>query len=98
MKRKASLQPWNRRRKGPIVVSGNLSPPYPDFSVLRYGIYLRPLLRRARAGNIRAIEGIGVIPAPDATRALIDLTPDLRPEVVRRAAGALTWRLPAALG
>ena len=80
------------------VVSGNLSPPYRDFSVMRYAIYLPPLLRRARAGNIAAIQGIGVIPTPDATWALIDLTQDLRPEVVRRAAEALTSRLPPALG
>ena len=86
------------QKERPIVVSGKISPPYQDFSVMRYGIYLPPLLRRIRAGNIAAIDGIQVIPTPDATRALIDLTQDLRPEVVRRAAGALTWRLPAALG
>jgi hypothetical protein len=86
------------RKERPIVVTGKISPPYQDFSVMRCGIYLPPLLRRIRAGNIAAIEGIRVIPTPDATRALIDLTQDLRPEVVRRAAGALTWRLPPALG
>jgi hypothetical protein len=76
------------------TVMGSLSKPYADFSALRYGVYLQPLLRRAEAGDTTAISGIGSIPTPDATRALIALVGNTDPALVRIAARTLNTRLP----
>lgn len=75
-------------------VMGRRTAPYVDYTTLRYGVYLRPLLRCTRAGQAEAAAGIGVIPTPEATRALIDLAADHSPAIARPAAPALAMRLP----
>jgi hypothetical protein len=68
--------------------------PSQDFSTLRDLIYLPPLLRLAKAGNTSAMIGTGAIPAPEATRALIDLLNFADQSVARAAAQTLAMRLP----
>jgi hypothetical protein len=52
---------------------GHLTPPYPDFTALRYPVYLPLLEKRAQAGDERAVHGISEIPSLDATRVLLKL-------------------------
>lgn len=68
--------------------------PFQDFSTLRYRIYLAPLLRLAAAGDTRALMGLGAIPAPEATRALIDLMAHTDRAVARASVQTLAMRLP----
>jgi hypothetical protein len=68
--------------------------PFQDFSTLRYRIYLPSLLRLATAGNTTALIGLGAIPAPEATRALIDLMGHADPAVARVSVKTLAMRLP----
>jgi hypothetical protein len=68
--------------------------PFQDFSTLRYRVYLPPLLRLAKAGHTPALTGLGAIPAPEATRALIDLLGHADLAVARAAAQILAMRLP----
>jgi hypothetical protein len=65
--------------------------------LIRPGVYLEPLLDAVRSGNLQAIQGIASIASPEATRALLNLLDDSRPEVRRDAASALTARVPDAL-
>jgi hypothetical protein len=74
--------------------AGKVSIPYRDFTALRYPVYLEPLVRRARAGSIEAVAGIGVIPNVDATRALVELLGHTDKKVARLAARVLSMRLP----
>jgi hypothetical protein len=73
---------------------GTLSKPYADFSALRYGVYLQPLLRRAEAGDTTAATAIGFIPTPEATRALVAMLEHRDPALSRGAAKTLIGRLP----
>jgi hypothetical protein len=75
-------------------VMGRRSGPWVDFTMLRYGVYLRPLLRRARAGQAEATTGISVIPTFEATGALVALAADRNASIARPAARALAMRLP----
>ena len=68
--------------------------PRRDFSVLRYPIYLAPLVRLAEAGNVEALVGIGSIAAPEATRALVGLMQQQNRDVARDASRELAGRLP----
>jgi hypothetical protein len=68
--------------------------PFRDFSTLRYSIYLSPLLRLVKAGDTTALMGVGAIPAPEATRALIDLLRHTDRDLARAAARMLAMRLP----
>lgn len=65
-----------------------------DFSALRYPIYLEPLKKRAAEGDKDAVVGIGEIPSPAATEALLALLDSSSPEVANAAARALALRLP----
>ncbi len=67
--------------------------PFADWSVLRYGVYLQPLLKRVRRRPQPCIEGIGAIPTIEATRALIDLAGEPDFELRRRAADLLSDRV-----
>jgi hypothetical protein len=78
--------------RDPSTSAGEKSIPFADFTALRYAAYLAPLESRAQAGSTDAVAGIGSIPTPDATRALIALLG--RPTVARTAMGALAYRLP----
>src|SRR4030095_10422361 len=68
--------------------------PRQDFSVLRYPVYLPPLKRLADSGNAKVVWGIGAIPTPDATRALIDLMRHPDSKLALDASRILAMRLP----
>ncbi len=78
---------------------GEKTDPYPDFSALRYPVYLPLLRERANSrGKPRAfetaLEGIGSIPTPEATQALLFLMRDPDPKRRLQAAQTLAGRLP----
>jgi len=73
---------------------GKKSADFADFRCLRYSVYLEPLLRRAKAGDMRALEGIGYSPSPEAASALIDLANQPDRKVSTDAALYLCERLP----
>jgi len=75
-------------------MGGRVSPPFKDFSSLRYPVYLAPLGRRANSGSIDAVAGIGAVPTVDATRALISLLDREDRTLTRQAAAQLAMRLP----
>ena len=60
----------------PNAMYGQRGSDYADFGCLRQPVYLEPLLRRARAGNRRALGGLAGIPTPEATQAMIQLAGD----------------------
>ena len=68
--------------------------PQRDFSLLRYPIYLTPLVRLVETGDAEALLGIGAIPTPEATRSLIGLMNHRDPLVARDASRQLASRLP----
>ena len=68
--------------------------PRRDFAVLRYPIYLAPLVRLAESGNTEALVGIGSIPTPEATRALIALLKHPNRQLARDASRQLAARMP----
>lgn len=77
---------------------GEKSASYPDFSALRYPVYL-PLLRERAEGKTpqafeTALQGIGNIPTPEATQALLKLAGDPDTHRALQAAFALNARLP----
>ena len=77
---------------------GEKSAPYADFSALRYSVYL-PLLRARAQGKTpkefeTALQGIGSIPTPEATLALVELASDPDPSRAVPAAQVLNGRLP----
>ncbi len=74
---------------------GEKSRDYADFSCLRAPVYLAPLVRRAQAGTAYAFAGLGRIPTPEATAALIQLAGARELQVAHAAALALSDRLPA---
>jgi hypothetical protein len=67
---------------------------YADFSCLCQAVYLEPLMRRARAGNLRALEGIGGMATTQATEALIELAGAADDKLALEAALTLNGRLP----
>ena len=78
----------------PNVSQGERSPDYADFAALRQPVYLPALLRRAEKGNARALAGIGLMPTPAATAALIQLAGAGDHEDALDAALTLNNRLP----
>lgn len=79
-------------REGTVL--GRLSKPYPDFTALRYAVYLNPLMKRAQAGSASAVAGLGAIPTPDATRALMSLLSHSDRRLALDACKQLAMRLP----
>lgn len=77
---------------------GEKSDPYPDFSALRYPVYLPLLQAQAKSKVPRefatALQGISSIPTPDATQALLALTDDPDADRALSAGLALNARLP----
>ncbi len=77
---------------------GEKAAPYADFSALRYPVYLPLLRERAQEQTPQAfgtaLQGIGSIPTPEATQALLKLADD--PDTPRAVAATLTLnaRLP----
>lgn len=65
-----------------------------DFSTLRYPVYLPALVRLVEGGPAAAVTGIGAMPSPDATRALIALMKHSDRAIARGAARQLAMRLP----
>ncbi|EEF57510.1 HEAT repeat domain-containing protein [Pedosphaera parvula] len=78
----------------PNHVYGQRSHNYPDFTLLRQPVYLKPLLRRAEKGNHNALEGIAWIETVDATMALIELATNSDSKLALDSARTLTMRLP----
>lgn len=70
---------------------------YADFGGLDAPVYLEPLLRRARAGELRAQEGIARMRIPESTAALIELARSPDPKIALRAADNLNRRLPSSM-
>ena len=78
-----SISSWSEKTKD-----------YADFSCLCQAVYLEPLLRRARAGNLRALDGIGCMATKQATEALIGLAGSADTKLAIDAALTLNGRLP----
>ncbi|NLS94665.1 MAG: HEAT repeat domain-containing protein [Planctomycetaceae bacterium] len=78
----------------PDSVWGERSTAYADFCCLRHPVYLDILAERARGGDKRAFEGLGLIPTVKATEMLIQLAGDSDREVALGAANTLNNRLP----
>ncbi len=78
----------------PNVSVGEKSRDYADFSCLVQPVYLGPLVRRVKTGAAYAMQGLGRIPTPAATAALIELAGGGDAGVARAAAEALIGRLP----
>ncbi|MFC5454531.1 HEAT repeat domain-containing protein [Prosthecobacter fluviatilis] len=64
-------------------------------SVLRHPVYLRVLVRHARAGSKAAVKGIGHIATPEATEALLELLGHASADVVETSCQQLLRRLPS---
>ena len=80
----------------PSVSVGQQSRDYADFSCLVQPVYVEPLTRRAKAGTESALEGLGRIPTPEATAALIKLAEVSDAKIALAAAQTLLARLPVA--
>lgn len=78
----------------PNATWGQRTRDYADFSCLRHPVYLAPLLRRVQAGDRRMLEGLELIPTPEATETLIRLAADPAPDLAFAAATSLAKRLP----
>jgi hypothetical protein len=78
----------------PDTSAGNVSADYPDFSGLRYEVYVAPLVARAKKGDLHAFEGLTNVPTEAATRALVALLALPDHAASQAAAQALAMRLP----
>ncbi|NCA82223.1 MAG: HEAT repeat domain-containing protein [Opitutae bacterium] len=78
----------------PNATWGRRTQDYADFSCLRHPVYLESLLRRVQAGDRRMLNGLELIPAPEATEALLRLAADPDPDLAFAAALSLAKRLP----
>jgi hypothetical protein len=76
------------------VLWGEKTPPWPDFAVFRHPLYLPIFRPRARDGCPHALEAIGNIPSPEATRTLIELLEHKDTNFARSALRTLKERLP----
>ena len=74
--------------------SGERRKPFSDFSTLIYPVYLPILAERARTGDARALEAIGHMPTPEATKELIGLLTHRNRGFARQALKTLNRRLP----
>jgi hypothetical protein len=73
---------------------GERSPPYADFRCLRHPVYLDILANRARHGDERAFEALGLIPTVKANHVLIQLAAYPDTALALKAADTLNNRLP----
>jgi hypothetical protein len=78
----------------PVTTWGQKRKDYADFGCLCQPVYLDPLTRRARTGNLKALEGIGCMPSKEATAALISLAGAADAKLAIDAAATLNRRLP----
>lgn len=78
----------------PSTSAGEVSRDYPDFSGMRYEVYVAPLAARAKKGDVQAFDGLANIPTESATRELVALLASPDRAVARGAAQALAMRLP----
>jgi hypothetical protein len=74
--------------------SGQKAQPFADFQTLHHPVYLPILAPRAAGGCERALEGIGEIPTPEATRELIRLARHEDPAFALNVVKTLNARLP----
>jgi hypothetical protein len=78
----------------PITRTGEKSRDYADFGCLQEPVYLEPLVRRVRAGNPHAWEGLSCIATREATQVVIQLAGDSDATLALDAARTLCGRLP----
>ena len=78
----------------PNTSAGKVSAEYADFSTLHFNTYVLPLGARAKAGDVRAIDGLTWTPTEEATRALVIMLGAPNADVARAAARGLAMRLP----
>jgi len=64
------------------------------YYALRHPSYTVPLVKRAKEGNLKVLQGLGSIPTPEATAALIELASDQNQELALAAGLTLNGRLP----
>ena len=64
------------------------------YYAFRNPAYIVPLVKRAKGGNLKVLQGLGAIPTPEATAALIELATDPNQELALAAALTLNGRLP----
>ncbi|HKB40931.1 MAG TPA: HEAT repeat domain-containing protein, partial [Gemmataceae bacterium] len=74
--------------------AGQKQKPYADFRTLIYPVYLPVLAPHARDGSEKALEAIGAMPTPEATRELVRLLKKKNPMFVRHVVQTLNARLP----
>ncbi len=74
--------------------AGEKRKPFADFTTLAYPVYLPVLAPRARDGCERALEALGAMPFPEATRELVRLSEHRNAAFARNALQALNARLP----
>jgi hypothetical protein len=82
--------------KEPNVSTGEMWPPFADFVALRHPVYLPILLEYAERADNDALEAIGEILTPEATKALIGLLDHQQRAFAVKAAETLIERLPYA--
>lgn len=73
---------------------GEKAQPHPDFTQIRCAAYLPALVEAAHQANANAIEGVGSIAAPEATRALIELINGEEEGMASQAVDQLRRRVP----
>ncbi|MHB9023308.1 MAG: hypothetical protein ACYC7E_03925 [Armatimonadota bacterium] len=84
-----------------VDLSGTLGerrPAFPDFTTLRFPVYLPALLALVEQGNLKALDGIAAIRTPEATRALMTLSKSENRQTADKALQALLLRLPKDTG
>jgi hypothetical protein len=62
---------------------------------LRHPVYLAPLRERAEAGSVQAVNGLGHMTSPEATRALLALLQQDSPAILEAALVQLSRRIPS---
>jgi HEAT repeat protein len=72
----------------------NVKDPTPDFTALRYSVYLPHLLAHAKKGEQKVLTSLCRIPIPEATKVLIELLASSDGDFAVKVAGALNYRLP----
>lgn len=83
-----------RLSKDTIMFSGRRQQAYADFTTLAHPVYLPILAPRAARGCYRALQALGEIPTPEATKVLVRLLDHQNPAFARKVVQTLNRRLP----
>lgn len=73
---------------------GDRPAPYADFRCLRFPVYMDILIRMARDGDKRALEGLRYTPSVESTKAMLQLAGEPDQELALQCANILYERLP----